>query len=78
MRCAKRLAISLGMLVMCGLLTDAALAHKLLVSAVVEGRNDLKVQAFFPDGNPAQEIPVTAAPADGSPPLTGKTDTLGL
>lgn len=77
MRLTRLLALNLWALVICGLLAGAALAHKLLVSAVVEGKNDLKVQAFFPDGNPAQEIPVTVAPGDGSPPLAGKTDTQG-
>lgn len=78
MRLTRALALSLWALVIAMMLTGAALAHKLLVSAVVEGKNDLKVMAFFPDGSPAQEIPVTVAPADGSAPLNGKTDAQGV
>lgn len=55
-----------------------AQAHKLLVSAVPETDGVIKVQAFFPDGNPAQEIPVAVVPLDGRPALSGKTDTQGL
>jgi hypothetical protein len=76
MRWTRLLCLSLWALIIFGLLTGDSMAHKLMVSAVLEG-NDLKVQAFFPDGSPAQEIPVTAAPADGSPPLTGQTDAQG-
>jgi len=72
------LAVSLWPLAVCFLLTSAAQAHKLLVAAVVEGKNAVKVQAFFPDGTPAQEIPVTVTPKDGSPPLTGTTDVQGV
>jgi hypothetical protein len=59
--------------------TSPAQAHKLLVSATVEG-GGLKVQAFFHDGNPAREAPVTVAmiPPAGHPPLSGKTDAHGV
>ncbi|MDI6853310.1 MAG: carboxypeptidase-like regulatory domain-containing protein [Deltaproteobacteria bacterium] len=77
MRLTRAFYLSLWALLISGLLTSGAMAHKLLVAAVVEGKNDLKVQAFFPDGSPAQEIPVTVAPADGSPPLNAQTDTQG-
>jgi hypothetical protein len=56
---------------------NPARAHKLLISAVPEG-GGLKVQVFFPDGTPAQEVPVKVTPADGRPALTGKTDNLGV
>jgi hypothetical protein len=77
MRWTRAFYLSLWALIISGLLTSGAMAHKLLVAAVLEGKNDLKVQAFFPDGSPAQEISVTAAPEDGSPPLIGQTDTQG-
>jgi len=54
-----------------------AQAHKLLVSAIPKADGTLAVQVFFPDGAPAQEVPVTLTPENGSPPLTGKTDTQG-
>ena len=52
-------------------------AHKLLASAVPEG-GGLRVQVFFPDGTPAQEVPVKVIPAAGRPVLTGKTDQHGV
>lgn len=55
-----------------------ALAHKLLVAAVPGADGTLKVQAFFPDGNPGKEIPVALIPEDGRPPLSGKTDAEGV
>ena len=73
----RPLALSLLALVVFLIFPGTALAHKLLVSALVEGKNDLKVMAFFPDGIPAQEIPVTVAAADGSAPLNGTTDAQG-
>lgn len=57
---------------------SGAQAHKLLVSAIPQADGALTVQAFFPDGNPAQEVPVAVIPLDGRPPLSGKTDTQGL
>ena len=54
-----------------------AQAHKLLISAVPED-GGLRVQVFFPDGTPAQEVPVEVMAADGRPSLTGKTDKQGL
>jgi hypothetical protein len=55
-----------------------ALAHKLLVSGTPEAGGGLKVQAFFPDGKPAQEIPVAVIPAAGGSPRSGKTDHQGV
>lgn len=55
-----------------------ALAHKLLVSGTPEAAGGLKVQAFFPDGTPAQEIPVAVIPAAGGSPRSGKTDHQGI
>jgi hypothetical protein len=52
-------------------------AHKLLVSAGVEGRDAIKVQAFFPDGRPAQETTVEAVSADGDAKVTSLTDSQG-
>ena len=54
-----------------------AQAHKLLISITPEANGSLIVQAFFPDGNPAQDVPLRVTPEDGSPPLTGKTDSQG-
>jgi len=59
-------------------MASGAQAHKLMVSAVPEADGGLKVQAFFPDGTPAQEVPVAVIPLDGRPALSGKTDTQGL
>ena len=59
-------------------MASGAQAHKLLVSVVPEADGGLKVQAFFPDGTPAQEVPVAVIPLDGRPALSGKTDTQGL
>ena len=78
MRLTRPLALSLWALVILLIFTGPALAHKLLVSAMVEGKSDLKVMAFFPDGSPAREIPVTVAPADGPAPLNSKTDGQGV
>jgi len=54
-----------------------AQAHKLLVAAALEKEGVLKIEAFFPDGSPAQEIPVTIGPGDGRPPFSGRTDRQG-
>lgn len=59
------------------LLASAAQAHKLLVAAALEKEGVLKIEAFFPDGSPAQEIPVSIAPENGRPPLSGRTDRQG-
>ncbi len=59
-------------------MASGAQAHKLLVSAVAQPDGSLRVQAFFPDGTPAQEVPVAVIPLDGRPPLSGKTDAQGL
>ncbi|MBW1991537.1 MAG: carboxypeptidase regulatory-like domain-containing protein [Deltaproteobacteria bacterium] len=72
-------ALSLGALLLLGLLASPpALAHKLLVSATVEGKGGLKVLAFFPDGTPAQEVLITVTPSDGSAPREGRTDSQGV
>jgi len=63
-------------LLICVIAATPALAHKLLVSATSQGEGALLVQAFFPDGAPAQEIPVTVTPQEG-PALTGRTDNQG-
>jgi hypothetical protein len=78
MRLSKLWSLSLGVLALSVSLAGPALAHKLLVSTVVDEERNLKVQAFFPDGKPAQEIPVSLTPADGSLPLSGKTDAQGI
>ncbi len=67
-----------AILAACGvILPSAALAHKMLVSAVPEG-SSLRVEVFFPNGAPAQEVPVTLAPAGGAPALaSGQTDSQG-
>ncbi len=54
-----------------------AQAHKLLLNATPQADSTLAVQAFFPDGAPAQETPVTVTPEDGSSPVTGQTDSQG-
>jgi hypothetical protein len=60
------------------LLTATAVpAHKLLVAASLEKEGVLKIESFFPDGNPAIEIPVSLEPEDGRPPLSGRTDLQG-
>lgn len=59
------------------LAASPAQAHKLLVSATPQVDGALTVQAFFPDGHPAQEIPVALIPEDGRPPWSGKTDAQG-
>ena len=53
-----------------------ALAHKLLISATPQGEGTLLIEAFFPDGNPAQQVPVTVTPQGGEA-ITGKTDPKG-
>ena len=78
MRLMRPLVLSFWALAIALMLAGTGRAHKLLVSTMVEGKNDLKIMAFFPDGSPAREIPVTVAPADGSDPLNGKTDAQGL
>jgi hypothetical protein len=71
-------ALSLGLLILGLALASGAQAHKLLVSAQSAGPGVLKVQAFFPDGNPAQEVSVTVVPAAGGASRTGLTDAQGL
>jgi hypothetical protein len=71
-------ALSLGLLILGLALASGAQAHKLLVSAQSEGPGVLKVQAFFPDGNPAQEVSVTVVRAAGGAPRTGLTDAQGF
>ncbi len=71
-------ALSLGLLILGLALASGAQAHKLLVSAQSEGPGVLKVQAFFPDGNPAQEVSVTVVPAAEGASRTGLTDTQGF
>jgi hypothetical protein len=78
MRGRKIWGFSLLVLTLALGLAGVVQAHKLLVSAVPEADGVLKVQAFFPDGNPAQEVPVTVTPEDGAPPLFGKTDAQGV
>lgn len=77
MQTSLKLTLSLAILVL-ALATSPALAHKLLVSASPEEGGILTVTAFFPDGAPAQEVPVTAAPADGGAEVQGRTDARGV
>jgi hypothetical protein len=49
-----------------------------LVAAAPQADGGLKVQAFFPDGHPAQEVSITVIPGDGRPPLSGKADSQGV
>jgi hypothetical protein len=53
-----------------------ALAHKLLISATPQGEGVLLIEAFFPDGAPAQQAPVTVTPQGGEA-IIGKTDAKG-
>ena len=70
----------LNLALLCGYLAaaPAVQAHKLLVATAPQADGGLKVQAFFPDGNPAQEVPITVIPGDGRPPLYGKADSQGV
>ncbi len=77
MRRGKVWAISVALLGFILGAASSAQAHKLLVSAVPGADGTLKVESFFPDGSPAQEIPVAVIPEDGGPPISGKTDTRG-
>lgn len=70
--------ISLALLCLGLLPAGGAQAHKLLVAAVAEADGALKVQAFFPDGAPAREVPVTLSPGDGRAALAGRTDSQGV
>lgn len=70
--------ISLIVWCCCLAAVSPAQAHKLLVSAVVEADGGLKVQVFFPDGAPAQEVPVKVTPGQGGSPMIGKTDVQGV
>ncbi len=74
----KAVLVSLWALAFCLPAVNPARAHKLLVSAVADGENNLTGRAFFPDGSPAQEIPVTVTPGDGPQPMTGVTDRQGV
>jgi hypothetical protein len=56
---------------------SAALAHKLLVSATVLADGALRVEAFFPDGKPAQEVPVSVIAEAGQSTFAAKTDLEG-
>lgn len=78
MRLRKSWRISLLLICFSLGMASGVQAHKLLVSAVPEADGSLRVQAFFPDGNPAQEVPVAVVPLDGRPALLGKTDTQGF
>jgi hypothetical protein len=49
-----------------------------MVSAVPEAEGTLMVQVFFPDGTPAQAVPVAVISADGRPVLSSKTNAQGL
>lgn len=69
--------LGLAALLFCLAIPLPAQAHKLLVSATPQADGTLTVQAFFPDGAPAQDVPVSLTPPDGSPPLVGKTDAQG-
>ncbi len=76
----RKIGVLLAVLLTCGVtLPCAALAHKMLVSAVAEDGGGLRVEVFFPNGAPGQEVPVTVAPAAGGPALaSGKTDSQGV
>lgn len=78
MSLAKAALISFWIIALCFPVPRPAQAHKLLVSAVVEEGNSLMVRAFFPDGSPAQEIPVTLTPESGTESLTLTTDRQGM
>jgi hypothetical protein len=69
---------SLALLCFCLAAAGETQAHKLMVSAVPEAEGTLTVQAFFPDGTPAQEVPVAVSSTDGHPILSGKTNAQGL
>lgn len=78
MRNYKRGVVVGALLVFCLAATAPVWAHKMLISAVVEETGMVKVQSFFPDGTPAQEVPVVIHPGDGAPDLTAMTDNLGI
>jgi hypothetical protein len=76
---AKKIGVlSLGLLILGLALASGAQAHKLLVSAQSLEPGVLQVQAFFQDGNPAQEVSVTLVPAAGGASRTGITDAQGF
>lgn len=77
MRSGKVWVLSLALLGFFLGAVSLAQAHKLLVSAVPGADGALKVESFFPDGSPAQEIPVAVIPEDGGPSLSAKTDNVG-
>lgn len=72
------MGVAAGALLVFCLAAAPVWAHKLLISAVVEEKGTVKVQAFFPDGTPAQEVPVVVHPGDGAPDLTAMTDNQGI
>ncbi len=76
----RKIGVLLAVLLTCGVtLPSAALAHKMLVSAVPEKGGALRVEVFFPNGAPAQEVPVTLAPAAGGSAMAqGQTDSQGV
>jgi len=67
-----------ALLVFCLAAATPVWAHKLLISALVEETGTVKVQAFFPDGAPAQEVQVAIHPGDGAPSQTAMTDNQGI
>jgi len=77
MRAKKIGVISLALACFSLAAVSGAQGHKLLVTAVTEADGSLKVLAFFPDGSPAQEVPVAVVPEDGRPRLEAKTDIQG-
>lgn len=56
---------------------NGALAHRMLVDALVRKDGKVQVEAFFPDGSPVKNMKVEIFSPDGSLFKEGKTDMEG-